>query len=260
MSKETAFGKANREYWDTHASTTFTPEWVKGLTDQITKGLQSRVDWIGFRGVNKSNAPAGRIKMLDYACGSGSASRALRLYVDELRGIDVSGEMVKLYNDAARTHGLSTAQMHAIEGDIMAPLADARDPAIGGPEYRDFDVAVICAGLHHIDKPDVAIKRLVDRLKKGGVLVIIDWTLGDADTHQDALEGGAKGCGHAHQDAPHAAAHTVAFAGFNREQMARMLTEAGCSESDYIELDERSTIPDEIGGSGQIFFARGRKG
>lgn len=153
---------------------------------------------------------------------------------------------MELYNKQASSEDLKPTRMHAIQGDVTIPLPEARDRAIGSLDFYDFNVAVISMALHHVEKPDILIKKLVDRLKVGGVLVIIDWVPD----------------GFSARHASHPAAHTVAFDGFTREQMGHWLTEAGCSEWDYVELDERSKVPYNVSQIEykQGFFARGRKG
>lgn len=163
--------------------------------------------------------------------------------------------MVKHYNQAGQMQGLSSAQMHAIEGDLAHSPTKAYDAAIDSGDFFNFDVAVICMALHHIPEPGALIAKLVDRLKNGGVLVIIDWTLGQADNHQDTLDRESQ------QDpkSSHAAAHTISFDGFNREQIGRMFREAGCIESDYVELEKPTKVPDAKNGQKQMFFARSRR-
>jgi len=151
----------------------------------------------------------------------------------------------------------------------VTPLEKARDAAVGGRDYYEFDVALISIALRHIDKPAVAISRLVERLKSGGVLVVVDWTLGDAVTHQDTFGNCVMlptwtSWSPAHQHGSlvhgaHPAAHTVVFKGFNREQITRTFREAGCSEWDYVKMEHPTKLPEEIGGEKQLFFARGRK-
>ena len=110
--------------------------------------------------------------------------------------------------------------------------------------------------LHHIDVPKVLIERLVERLKEGGVLVIIDWTLNQEGREtQQQREGSHSLRG----NVPHTAAHTVSYDGFSKEQMDTMLRSAGCKEVDYLVLDEHIKVPFAVGGQKQLFFARGKK-
>ena len=51
------------------------PKWVQDLSKQVTKELQSKVDWIGIPQQSEGKA----VRMLDYACGSGLVSAVRRI-------------------------------------------------------------------------------------------------------------------------------------------------------------------------------------
>lgn len=246
---------------------------------QVSENLQSHIDWIGIKrttatkGMASHDAP---VRMLDYACGNGMASRvlshfpiqlakivklivmiqALFPYVSEVRGIDVSDRLVEQYNKSARSHGVPESQMFAIEGDLAVPLTEASHPSLGSSDFFQFDLIVISMALHHIDVPKVLIERLVERLNDGGVVVIVDFTLDQEgrQTQQSSKES------HSLQgDKEHPAAHTVMHDGFSKEDMDTMLRCAGCKEIGYLMLDEPTKVPAKIGGKKQLFFARGKK-
>ena len=248
---------------------------------QIVENLQSHIDWIGIKrksGTGGTPSQDASVRMLDYACGSGVASRvhkhfprlarssksvelikmfqALFPYVSEVRGIDVSDGMVAQYNKAARSHGVPESQIFAIQGDLASPLTEESHPSLGSSDFFGFDLIIMSMALHHIDVPNTLIERLVERLNDGGVVVIIDWTLNQEgrETQQQG-EGSHSLRGNVH----HPASHTVSHDGFSKEQMDTMLRSAGCKEADYLVLDEASKVPFEVGGEKQLFFARGKK-
>lgn len=246
---------------------------------QIAENLQSHIDWIGIRRTTATGGMASQdtpVKMLDYACGSGIASRvrnhvprpararqsetlimiiqALFPYVSEIRGIDVSDGMVEQYNNSVRSFGVPESQIFAIQGDLAAPLTEQSHPSLGSSDFFQFDIIVVSMALHHIDAPKGLMERLVERLNEDGVLLIIDWTL-DQEGHQPQSEGNRSLRG----NAQHSAAHTVRHEGFSKEQMETLLRSSGCNEVDYLVLDEPSKVPPEIGGHKQLFFARGKK-
>lgn len=257
MASKSTFGEINKEYWDTQAKTVFKQEWVQNLMRQIAENLQSHIDWIGIRRTTATGGMASQdtpVKMLDYACGSGIASRALFPYVSEIRGIDVSDGMVEQYNNSVRSFGVPESQIFAIQGDLAAPLTEQSHPSLGSSDFFQFDIIVVSMALHHIDAPKGLMERLVERLNEDGVLLIIDWTL-DQEGHQPQSEGNRSLRG----NAQHSAAHTVRHEGFSKEQMETLLRSSGCNEVDYLVLDEPSKVPPEIGGHKQLFFARGKK-
>ncbi len=192
--------------------------------------------------------------------------------------------MVEQYNKAARNQALSEQQMYAIQGDLTAPKSETTHPSLNSEDFFGFDVIVMSMALHHVEDPQEMLTRLVERLKDGGVVVIIDWNpnperrpdqrermFGEGDSAQDLTGGHGHGLdrshgeGHSHEGAhiqrpeQHAAAHTVATDGFNKEQMDTMLRRAGCREVEYVLHPELSRVPPSAGGYNQLFFARGRK-
>ncbi|MCJ1251406.1 hypothetical protein MMC30_008639 [Trapelia coarctata] len=207
------------------------------------------------------------VRMLDYGCGPGLASQALFPWVSELRGIDVSDAMVSEYNKAATTNGLSYSRMHAVQGDLMEPVGDA----LGSHDIFGFDVAVLSIALHHFDKPGVLIKRLMERLTDGAVLVVVDWTppchkksreqastaSSDHQHYHDHSHGTSNNHGHGQGNYP--GTHTVAHDGFTKQQMETMSAKAGCNKVDYVLHEHKSKVLAEIGMEKQLFFARGRK-
>lgn len=248
---------------------------------QIVENLQSHIDWIGIKrktgtgGTPSEDAP---VRMLDYACGSGVASRvhkhfprlartrksvklikmiqALFPYVSEVRGIDVSDGMVEKYNKSARSYGVPESHIFAIQGDLASPLTKETHPSLGSSDFFEFDLIIMSMALHHIDVPKLLIERLVERLNEGGVVVIIDWVL-DQEDRETQQQG--EGSHSLRRNVPQSAAHTVSHDGFSKEQMDTMLRSAGCKEVDYLVLDEPSKVPFGVGGQKQLFFARGKK-
>lgn len=82
--------------------------------------------------------------------------------------------MVHEYNTAARNQGIPESEMHAVQGNLID--AGSLGPAtLTGDAFFDFDIAAVGMGFHHFDDPALAAKRLAGRLKKGGVLMIIDF-------------------------------------------------------------------------------------
>ena len=60
--------------------------------------------------------------------------------------------------------------MYAVEADLGDPK-----PILDNPEWFEFDVAVISMALHHVADPTEMLRRLQERLKKGGALVVVEW-------------------------------------------------------------------------------------
>ena len=69
----------------TAAATYDDKPWQQAIAEQITKEIRSRLDWIGLQGTDKEGSEVvekklhgldgTQVRMLDYACGPGMASR-----------------------------------------------------------------------------------------------------------------------------------------------------------------------------------------
>jgi SAM-dependent methyltransferase len=103
--------------------------------------------------------PPGARRALDIGCGEGTVTRRLRAIVPTVLGIDVD----------ARSVGLARA--HPDAGDIRYLLGDVLvDHDELAPD--SFDVVTAVAVVHHLD-PAAALRRMLELLRPGGVLVVI---------------------------------------------------------------------------------------
>jgi SAM-dependent methyltransferase len=97
--------------------------------------------------------PSGRVRLLDVGCGPGGFLSYLDPTVFEPHGLEPVGEAVA----AAQKRGLDVVQ-----GDILAtPLGEAK-----------YDVVTLWHVLEHLDRPDVALRRIQAALAPGGLVVI----------------------------------------------------------------------------------------
>ncbi|KAF5489602.1 putative methyltransferase [Colletotrichum siamense] len=168
------------------------------------------------------------VRLLDYACGTGLISRALAQFTTHCVGIDISENMVAAYNARAENQGLSTDEMRAYAGNLTDP-ADPDPAAFAGAGFRDFDVAGVGLGFHHFADPEYSAKKLVERLRPGGVFIILDFL-----PHEKM-----------HHGLP--AAHTVMHHGFSEERMRAIFEQAGAGKDFAME---------ELG-SGVVFGGHG---
>ncbi|KAI0487402.1 S-adenosyl-L-methionine-dependent methyltransferase [Xylaria cf. heliscus] len=227
------------------------------LHDRLTRELQARLDFIGVdwasddedsseEGGDKNNGKSKRqVKLLDYACGTGMMSRALAPYTTQCIGMDISEKMVSTYNTRAENQGLSPEEMHAILGDLTS---ETISDAISSPELFNFDIAVVGGGFHHFGDPALAAKRLVERLKPGGVLLIWDFLPhGPMHHHDHHHHGHGEGEGHSHshshghaeegeKEKGHDVFHSVMHHGFSEPQMREIFTSAGAGTDFQLEV------------------------
>ena len=124
---------------------------------------------------------------------------------------------------------------------------------------------VICP---HVDDPEAMVTKLVERLKPGGTVVIIDWVPSEralsqsnsSHSHENS-HGYGTDSGLSRDGGPgqHPGSYTVSFNGFTKEHMDGMFAKAQCSETDYVLAASSSEVPPDPSGQKQMFFAKGTK-
>lgn len=118
--------------------------------------------------------------------------------------------MVSRYNEQARNQGLTSSEMIATVGDLLGPAGPSAH--LCRDEFFKFDLAAVGLGLHHFEDPDLAIRRLVERLKVGpGVLLVIDFMV-----HEHVQNGGLD--------------EHVAHDRFAEGRMVELMSQNGCDQ------------------------------
>ncbi|KAH0499816.1 hypothetical protein TgHK011_006982 [Trichoderma gracile] len=218
----------NREFWNTNGTKIFKNQWVLNMAKKIADALSDNVEWMGIRSRAEGSPP---VKLLDYACGFGMVSSTLLGHFDIVRGIDISDTSVSAYNEIARKSGIPADQMVAVQGSIPSTETDK---VLAKEDFFDFDLIAISMALHHIDDRVGLLSGLYERLRSGGVLVVVDLTP-DAHSHGHSHShehGHAHNYSHAHshnQGHDHSAAqHTISkHGGFGPNDMKALMVEAG---------------------------------
>ncbi|KFY65260.1 hypothetical protein V496_02684 [Pseudogymnoascus sp. VKM F-4515 (FW-2607)] len=189
--------------------------------------------------------------------------------------------MVAAYNTTASNQGLEEEEVHAFVGNLIDPSIE-RPEAFEGAEFWDFDLAVVGLGFHHFGDVGLAARRLGERLKSGGVLVIMDflphedvWGHGNGghghghDHGHGHGHGGHGGHGHGHGEKEDAGekkeetkvAETVVHMGFSKEEVQGLFEQAGVGKDfGYKVLGKGVVIgPEEKRMKREVFIARGTK-
>ncbi len=211
----TDFTAANRAFFNNLAAKYDIRPWQKQMSLQITNYIQQNLDFIG---IPKHSDPT---TLLDYACGTGMISRALGPSVTSIQALDLSSKMVERFNELAASSEIpSVRNARAIEGNL---LTDQEPPVeLNGPELHNLDIAAVGVGLHHFDDPAKAIGRLAQRLKVGGVLLIVDFV---EEEEKGRLPTGAE--------------HTIHKHGFSEKEMKQLMEGHGLGGFGWSEMPER---------------------
>ncbi|KAF5014667.1 hypothetical protein F66182_14271 [Fusarium sp. NRRL 66182] len=152
--------------------------------------------------------------------------------------------MVAVYNQRVQEAGISSEKMSAKVGDL---LAENVTKDLQGPEYRDLDIIIVSMALHHFSNPQLALKRLADRLQKGGVLWIVEM-LEEPHAKDE------------HERVSPETAQIVHKHGFGVDEMKDLFLGAGLGDTDVKLLDRKFEMT--IHGHDlekTIMFARGSK-
>lgn len=185
----------------------------------MSDALQERKDWIGVQWADPGDER--EVRLLDYASGTGNITRALGGFVTTIRGIDISEKMVDEYNKAIRSSGMKTEQANAVVGDLCTEDVQSH---LDGKEYYDFDIVAIGLGFHHFENLPLSTKRLAERLRSGGVLLIVDFLPFDSEAQHRAQPPDA--------DTPDMSA-TIKHSGFTEEGIKKLFGEAGLEDARF---------------------------
>lgn len=200
--------------------------------------------------------------MLDYACGDGIISKALKPHFATAVGVDVSDSMLDKYRATASSLGLGPDEMVGVRGDLLADNVQPTDPPLAEGNLWNFDLVAISMALHHFEHPETALQRLAARLKVGGTLLVIDWTPRDGSTraqreYEDELQDQNKS--QENLDNAAGASHTVSKpSGFTEKEMGQLFENSGCKEFKWKLAEELSPVP-VANTKAQLFWARATK-
>ncbi|TGO44571.1 hypothetical protein BOTNAR_0792g00010 [Botryotinia narcissicola] len=202
------------------------------------------MSFIGANWVTETSPPEHTVKLLDYACGTGLITRALLPTITRAIGIDLSSSMVSHYNARASNQGLSPSEMFAHQGNL---LSSEPTPELENEDLYQFDIAFVGLGFHHFLDPSLAARKIGERLKKGGILAVIDFESHDG-------YGNPHGHGHQHHEElneqAQQAKETVTHHGFSEEEIKKIFKDAGVgTDFGYMVL-----------GKGIVFYGTGVEG
>jgi SAM-dependent methyltransferase len=207
--------------------------------NKMTAFVLLNINWISvpFNDVSSTFEPPSAqtsVRVLDYACGPGTMTAALEDRATEYCGIDLSDGMVNAYNERfnSQTSESQKFQAHAIVGNL---LEDTVPEHLSDPKFFGFDLAVVGVGFHHFSDVQLATKRLAERLKPGGVLLIIDFLSHAPEEKYQKI---------------------ISHHGFSEETVKGLFDGAGLQDFDLVVDKEPWPVHEETRTG---FMARGRK-
>lgn len=101
--------------------------------------------------------------VLDVACGTGSLSIAISKKASEVKGIDMSEDMIDLAKRSVRKKGIKNARFEIQDASDLPAYAD-----------REFDIAVTSMAIHQFDA-SLAIKILEEMKRIASKVIILDY-------------------------------------------------------------------------------------
>lgn len=110
--------------------------------------------------------------VLDFACGTGIVTLSLSPDVKELRGIDISDEMIR------RAQGKAAAQDIA---NVLLTQTDLFDAALAP---ASFDAVLACNVLLYVEQRAAVLARVRELLKADGKLLVVSDCLGEGFTRE----------------------------------------------------------------------------
>lgn len=179
------------------------------------------------------------VRVLDYACGPGTITNILAGRATEYIGLDLSPNMVNEYNErfSTQTDG-EKLNAQAYNANLLAPAGPPE--SLNDPKFFDFDLVAVGFGFHHFENLPMVAQRLVQRLKPGGVLMILDFFSHEKDDMGNDP-----------------AMNTISHNGFTESQIKALFASAGLE--DNLVLDFGQDIMMKQHAKRRPFMARGKK-
>ncbi|KIV97294.1 hypothetical protein PV10_01061 [Exophiala mesophila] len=220
----------NKVHFDKDASRHLA-EWAE-LIQAVVEEFEARRSWMSSKWTDSSGFSSGQtsVRLLDYACGSGTASKwALLPFVTQAVGLDISPGMVAEYNKWAQDTGFGPERVQAYEYDLLS--ADTSQVIADQVSLSDFDIVVVSMALHHVSDPAKLLSRLAQCLRKGGVCVILDRVPESTSTNTPEVELSSTQA---------QVLQTINQFGFSEEDMRKLFCEAGLGHDvDYVLIERQ---------------------
>ena len=179
------------------------------------------------------------VRVLDYACGPGTITNILAGRATEYIGLDLSPNMVNEYNErfSTQTDG-EKLNAQAYNANLLAPAGPPE--SLNDSKFFDFDLVAVGFGFHHFENLPMVTQRLVQRLKPGGVLMILDFFSHEKDDMGNDP-----------------AINTISHHGFSESQIKALFVSAGLEDNLVLDFGQDITMKQHA--KRRPFMARGKK-
>lgn len=164
-------------------------------------------------------------------------------------GLDIAtAQVTRFNNEATKILGEHDGKdrMLAVQGDLLAPT-----PSLTGADWSDFDVAIISMALHHIIDPIALLDKLKQRVRKGGVIVVVDWLV---DDDKEKGEVGEKYDESKMKKLEHG---PKIWNGFSEKGIENDMKAAGCEMIEIKIFPVETEAPEFMRGYDRMFIAKG---
>ncbi|KAL4908572.1 S-adenosyl-L-methionine-dependent methyltransferase [Aspergillus multicolor] len=180
---------------------------------------------------------AEEVRLLDYACGSGTVSKALAPYATRTIGLDLSTNMVDEYNKAAREMGYGAERMHAHHFDLLSDSSGPSPPS-DVLAKESYDIVATTMALHHVADAAKLLSRLAELFRPGGVCVVVDMVPETESASTGEIENAFETV-EALDPSKRGVLETIGKQGFTEAEMRSMYEEAGMWRGfEYVVLPE----------------------
>jgi len=154
-------------------------EWDQPEKVKTMQGLALKVKKV----LNFADNPS--LDILDFGCGTGLFGLELLSGARSLTGIDTSEGMLKVFDQ--KTQNLNNTR------SVLLDLSK-------GDFDGQFDLIVSSMAFHHLDHPEIILKKLSTHLNPNGRIVIVDLDQEDGSFHSKPKEMGVKHFGFSKND------------------------------------------------------------
>lgn len=107
-------------------------------------------------------------RVLDFACGTGITSLNFAPHVGQIVGIDIAGEMMKVFQHKLKPPTDVTKKVSAHLINLLEDDDDTINAKAGDDKMFDFDAVVSSLAYHHIDDIDATSRAIYHQLNKNG--------------------------------------------------------------------------------------------